>query len=72
MHIYNLCIGANPQPALILDLRSSEDFNACHMIGTYSCPIDSSSVTLADIERRLADTPLVLHPTPNNKTAFVH
>jgi hypothetical protein len=58
MHIYNLCLGRNPLPALILDIRSAEDFNLSHIVNTWSCPIESLTPTLAHIHSSLPPAPL--------------
>ena len=41
MHIFNLCLGRGMLPALVLDVRSTEDFAASHLVGSFSCPVES-------------------------------
>ena len=40
-HIFNLCLGRGMLPALVLDVRSTEDFAASHLVGSFSCPVES-------------------------------
>jgi hypothetical protein len=51
MHIYNLCLGRGKLPSFILDIRSSEDFDALHLVNSCNCHIESSFVTVEEIER---------------------
>ena len=71
MHIYNLCLGRSAKPALILDVRSPEDFNTSHLINSVNCHIDSASPTLSDMERSLSPSPAALLRFRNRENAIV-
>jgi hypothetical protein len=71
MHIYNLCLGRSSKPALILDVRSPEDFNTSHLINSVNCHILSASPTAADVERGLLPSPAALLRFRNRENAIV-
>ena len=71
MHIYNLCLGRSSKPALILDVRSPEDFNTSHLINSVNCHILSATPTAADVERSLLPSPAALLRFRNRENVIV-
>jgi hypothetical protein len=45
--VYNLSLGYSLRPVLLLDIRSSEDYNASHCFGAASVPINSHTLDAA-------------------------
>ena len=71
MHIYNLCLRRSKLPALVLDIRSSQDFDMLHIVDSCSCPVGSPNVNFEDIERTLAASPAVLQRVQNRQNVAV-
>lgn len=71
MHIYNLCLGRTKLPALVLDIRSAEDFKMFHIVNSFSCPVESPTVHFLDIERTLAAAPAVLQRLQNRHNVAI-
>jgi hypothetical protein len=71
MHIYNLCLGRTKLPALVLDIRSAEDFKMFHIVNSLSCPVESPTVHFSDIERTLAAAPDVLQRLQNRRNVAI-
>jgi hypothetical protein len=71
MHIYNLCLRRSKLPALVLDIRSSQDFDMMHIVDSFSCPVESPNVNFEDLERTLAAAPVVLQRVQNRQNVAV-
>ena len=45
--VYNLSLGYSLRPVLLLDIRTTEQFNKCHCFGAVSVPINARTVNAA-------------------------